>query len=131
MADKKLVSQNSITYLFLKSKDVHRENGLSSITLFARLAREVTRFKGREKQTQVETFWVQIDDVGMEHATEKVKALPNCLEKYEISEKVFRHLLQLSKHCPDELYGITPCYLKADREMFLSWQKLEQSFQNG
>lgn len=115
--------QKSVTYFFLKSKDVHMENEVASITLFARLAREITSFTGREKQTQIDTFWVQIDDLGMEHATEKVKALPNCMEKYEVSEKVFQHLLHLSKSCPDELYGVTPCYLKVNREMFLPWEE--------
>ncbi|WP_251047766.1 hypothetical protein [Planococcus sp. ISL-109] len=105
-------------------------NGLTSITLFARLAREITSFTGREKQTQVDTFWVQIDDLGMDHATEKVKTMPNCMEKYEVSEQVFRHLLQLSKRCPNELYGIIPYYVKANREMFLPWQELEQSLEN-
>ncbi|MBT2572060.1 hypothetical protein [Planococcus sp. ISL-110] len=129
MAQKKLSSQKSVTYFFLKSKDVHTENGLTSITLFARLAREITSVTDREKQTRVETFWVQIDDLGIEHATEKVKALPNCMEKYEVSEKVFLHLLQLSKSCPNELYGVIPYYLKANREMFHSWPELEQSWQ--
>lgn len=96
-----------------------------SITLFARLVREITSVTGREKHTQVETFWVQIDDLEMENATEKVKALPNCMNKYEVSENVFRHLLKLSTSCPNELYGIIPYYLKATREMFHPWQELE------
>ena len=126
MAQKHLVPQKSMAYFFLKSKDVHMENGLTSITLFARLAREITLVTGREKQTQVETFWVQIDDLGMEHATEKVKNLPNCMVKYEVSEKVFKHLLQLSKSNPNELYGVIPYYLKANREMFCSGQEFLQ-----
>ncbi|MBT2583112.1 hypothetical protein [Planococcus sp. ISL-109] len=130
MAQKQVIPQKSVTYFFLKSKDVNMENGLTSITLFARLAREITCFTGREKQTQVETFWVQLDDIGMEQATKKVKALLNCMEKYEVSEQVFRHLLQLSKSCPNELYGVIPYYLKGNREMFLPWQELDQSWQN-
>ncbi|MBT2583101.1 hypothetical protein [Planococcus sp. ISL-109] len=130
MAQKQLVPQKSVTYYFLKSKDVQMENGLTSITLFARLEREITCFTGRKKQTQVETFWVEIDEIEMEHATEKVKALPTCMEKYEVSEQVFRHLLQLSNRCPNELVGIIPYYVKANREMFLPWQELEQSWQN-
>lgn len=130
MVQKMLIPQKSVTYFFLKSKDVHMENGLASITLFARLAREITLVTGRKKQTQADTFWVQIDDLGMEQATEKVKAMPNCMEKYEVSEKVFQHLLQLSKSCPDELHGVIPYCLTAKREMFCPWQELEQSLQN-
>ena len=129
MVKKQLIPQKAVTYFFLKSKDVHMENGLISITLFARLGRESTYFTDGEKQTQVETHWVQIDDVDMEHATEKLKTLPNCMEKYEVSEKVFQHLLQLSKSCPSELYSLTPYYLKVNREMFLPWQELEESLQ--
>ncbi|HSI67838.1 MAG TPA: hypothetical protein VK947_10505 [Planococcus sp. (in: firmicutes)] len=124
MAQNQLIPQKSVTYFFIKSKDVNMEKGLATITLFARLAREITLVTGREKQTQIETFWVQIDDLGMEHATEKVKTSPNCMEKYEVSEKVFQHLLQLSKTCPNELYGVTPYYVKGNREMFLPWQEL-------
>lgn len=130
MAQKQVIPQKSVTYFFLKSKDVQMENELTSITLFARLARKITFFTGREKQTHFETLWVQINDIGIEQATEKVKNLPNCIEKYEVSEKVFRHLLQLSKSCPNELYGIIPYYMKANREIFLPWQELEQSWQN-
>lgn len=130
MARKQLIPQKAVTYFFLKSKDVHTENGVTSITLFARLAREITSFTAREKQTQFETFWVQLNEIAMEQATEKVKTLPNCMEKYEVSEQVFRHLLQLSKRCPNELYGLIPYYVKANREMFLPWQELEQSWEN-
>lgn len=130
MTQKQLIPQKSVTYFFLKSKDVHMENGVTSITLFARLAREITSVTGRRKQTQIETLWVQLEEIGMGQATEKVKALPNCMEKYEVSEQVFRHLLQLSNRCPNELYGLIPYYLKANREMFLPWQELEQSLQN-
>lgn len=130
MAREQLSTQKSVTYFFLKSKDVHMENGVTAITLFARLTRVAISFTGREKQTQVETCWVQLEDIEREQATEKVKALPNCMEKYEVSEQVFRHLLQLSKRCPNELYGIIPYYMKANREMFLPWQELEQSWEN-
>ncbi|ANU13016.1 hypothetical protein [Planococcus halocryophilus] len=130
MMQKQLIPQRSVTYYFLKSKDVHMENGRTAITLFVRLAREITTFTGREKQTQVETFWVELEDIAMEQAAEKVKALPNCMEKYEVSEQVFRHLLQLSKRCPNELHGLIPYYVKANREMFLPWQELEQSWEN-
>lgn len=131
MAQEQLISQKSVTYFFLKSKDVHMENGLASITVFARLARETASFSGRKKQTHLETFWVQIEDIRMEHVPEKVKSLPNCLQQYEVSEKVFHHLLQLSKICPNDLYTVTPYYLKVNREMFLPWQELEQSWVNG
>ncbi|WP_422122454.1 hypothetical protein DHX103_11670 [Planococcus sp. X10-3] len=130
MVRKTLVFQKSVTYFFLKSKDENMDNGLTSITLFARLMREVTSVMGQEKRTQVDTFWVQIDDLEKGHATEKLKALPNCMEKYEVSEKVFQHLLQLAQTCPKELYGIIPYHSKAEREMFIPWQELEQCMQN-
>lgn len=127
MAQKQSVPQKSVAYFFLKSKDVNIENKLASVTLFARLAREITFFTGGKTQTQVETFWVEIDDIEMENASEKVKNMPNCMQKYEVSEKVFRHLLQLAQECPNELYGITPYYLTANRESFLPWQEFENS----
>src|SRR5690606_21105961 len=97
MAQRKPPVQESIAYFFFKSKDVNVENGLSSITLFARLTCEVTCIIGRKKQAQIETVWVQANDVRMEQATEKVKAAPNCIEKYEVSETIFQHLVQLSR----------------------------------
>ncbi len=121
-----LFPQQSVTYFFLKSKDEHMENGLSTITLFAKLAREIAFLKSGKMRTQVETFWFQIEDLKMEQLTEKVKGLPNCIQKYELSEKVFHHLLQLSQSCPKELYWVTPYYMKVKREMFMSWQELEQ-----
>ena len=129
MVKKQLIPQKSVTYFFIKSKDVHIENGFSSITLFARLGCEIFFFTDGKKRSQVETHWVQIDDVEMEDATDKLKTLPNCLEKYEVSEKVFQHLLQLTKSCPSELYSVIPYYVKASREMFLTWQELEGSLQ--
>lgn len=125
MEQNPLYSQQSFRYFFYKSKDEHLENGLPSITLFAKLAREIAFFKAGKKRVQVETFWFQIDDVKAEQLTEKVKCLPNCIQKYELSEKVFLHLLQVSKRCPRELYCVTPYYLKVNREMFLSWKELE------
>lgn len=101
------------------------ENGVTSITLFGRLVREIKSFTG----TQVETFWVQMDDLGVEQAAEKVRSSPNCMEKYEVSQKVFQHLLDLSKRCPNELYGVVPFYMAATRNLFLPWQELERSYE--
>lgn len=131
MANKQMNPRSSVTYFFLRAKDVHLEDGLPSITLFARLGREFSSIKAGRKRTHVETAWVQMDDLQMDHVPEKMKNLPNCVQKYELSSPVFQHLLHLSRKCPNELYGITPYYLKADREMFLSWEELDQCWQDG
>jgi hypothetical protein len=125
-----LISQKPATYFFLKSKDVQMENGVTFITLFASLAREITFITNRQEKTQLETLWVEINDIQTECATEKVKALPNCSDNYEVSEKVFQHLFQLSKSCPDELHGVIPYYVKATRNVFVPWQELEQAWEN-
>lgn len=123
--------RNSVTYFFLKSKDVHMEDGFASVTLFARLGREISSVKGGKKRTCVETAWVEIEDLRMEHVPEKMKNLPNCMQKYELSPPVYQHLLHLSEKCPSELYGITPYYLKANRKMFLPWEELDQCSPGG
>ncbi len=117
-----------VSYFFHRSKDEHMENGLTSVTLFAKLAREITFYKAGKKRTHVETLWFQIDDLKAEQLTKELSDLPNCLQRYELSENVFYHLLQLSKSCPNELYWITPYYLQAKRKMFLPWQELEQNW---
>lgn len=129
MVQKQKIPQKTVSYFFLKSKDVHMEDGVLTITLFARLASEITSFSDGKKQTQFETHWVQMDDIEMGNATDKLMTLPNCMDKYEVSENVFQHLLQLTASCPSELYSVIPYYLKAHREMFLPWQELEQSLQ--
>lgn len=128
MAHTQLNPAKATTYFFLKSKDVQIENGLATVTLFARLAREVASTKGKKKETLSETSWVQIVDIRMEHVTEKVRNLPNCMQKYEVSDKIFYHLLELSESCTYELYGVTPYYLTTNRKMFVPWQELEKNW---
>lgn len=114
------------TYFFLKSKDVHIENGLAFITLFARLTRETTLIHEGKKQTHVETAWVEIEEFQMEHAPEKVRNLPNCMQRYKITEDVFRSLYHLSKESPEDLFYITPYHYESSRKNYLSYQQLNQ-----
>jgi hypothetical protein len=119
MPQKQYVPHKSIAYFFNRSKDTHEENGIAIITLFARLTREFTYDDGFNTYEKAETVWVDMEDIKMEKATEKMKALPNCMQRYTITEKVFRELYQLSKNCPRELYYITPFHHESIREKFV------------
>lgn len=107
--------QKSINYFFLKSKDVHIENGLAFITLFARLTREISWISKGKRQIHVETVWVEIEESQMEHAPEKMKTLPNCMQRYAITENVFCNLYQLSKKYPKDLFYVTPYHHRFNR----------------
>ncbi|MCP2034566.1 hypothetical protein L1279_001553 [Planomicrobium sp. HSC-17F08] len=108
----------SVSYFFLRSKDVHIENDSAVITFFARLTREI--FHSREEEPKVETVWVKIDEVPLERATKKAKAMPNCMQRYEIPQNVFYHLYQMSKSCPKELFYVTPYSRHFTREDFIT-----------
>lgn len=110
MPQKQFVSQQSIAYFFLRSKDIHEENNSISITLFGRLSREITYSDSLKVYNQTETMWVDIEEVPMEQAAEKIKKLPNCICRYEITEEVFRDLYEISKTKPKELYSLTPLH---------------------
>lgn len=125
-----LIPRKSVTYYFVKSKDLSMEDGLKFITLFAKLACEITYFAESRKHTQVETLWVQAKDVQLEQANKKVKEMSNCMVEYEVSQELFQHLLYLAQNCPNELYEVIPYYKKVTREMFIPWDEIEQSWQN-
>lgn len=110
----------SISYFFLRSKDVHMEDGKAFITFFARLTREVSFGKKGAIQTQVETAWVDIEEVVLEHASAKARSQPNCMQRFELTENVFRSLYQVSKRCPGELFHVTPYHRESTCEKFLS-----------
>ncbi|MBT2572049.1 hypothetical protein [Planococcus sp. ISL-110] len=111
--------QKSVGYFFLRSKDVHLENGTAFITFFARLTKEISFRKEGKEQTEVQTVWVEIDEVLLEHASKKARALPNCMQRYEITQNVFHGLYQLSKSCPEELFYLTPYHRECTREKFI------------
>lgn len=112
--------QNSVNYFFLRSKDVHIENGSAFITFFARLTRETSFRKEGKKQTDVQTIWVEIDEMILEHTSEKARALPNCMHRYELLPSVFYSLWELSKNCPKELFYVTPYHRKSTCEKFIT-----------
>lgn len=112
--------QKSVGYFFLRTKDVHVENGAAFITFFARLTRETSFKKEGVEQTRIQPVWVEIDEVLMGNASEKAKALPNCMQRYELTPKVFYSLYQLSKSCPAELFYITPYHLKFTYRKFIT-----------
>jgi len=87
---------------------VHEENGTLFITLFTRLTIEFTADNGHKNTEKVESVWVDIEEVKMEHATKKMKELPNCIYRYEVSKDVFLELYRASQVCPKELYYVTP-----------------------
>lgn len=111
--------QESVAYFFNKSKDVYEENEASFITVFARLTREFTYNDGFGTYKKEETIWVDMEDIEMEEATEKMKEAPNGMQRYTISEKVFRNLYQLSKNCPQELYCVTPFHQESTQQKFV------------
>jgi hypothetical protein len=112
MPEQQLMPQGSVTYYFLRSKDVHEEDGTEFITLFARLIREFTFYSNEHVYSQRQSVWVDIDEVESRNAPEKVKELPNAIQTFKIQEKVFNELVEASKNCPKELYFVTPMSLK-------------------
>ena len=112
--------QKSVGYYFFRSKDVHVEDGRAFITFFVRLTRETSFRKDGKEQTQVQPVWVDIDEVMLGHASEKAKAMPNGMQRYELTQNVFYTLCQLSKSCPEELFYITPYHLKSTSKKFIT-----------
>lgn len=113
------LTEQAVEYYFLRSKDVHIEDGTAFITLFARLTREVSIRKENGEQTEVETVWVDIDEMKLEQAPEKAQALPNGLQRYELTPEVFQSLYHVSKYCPNELFYITPYHRESTSEKFI------------
>lgn len=114
------VPQQSVGYFFLRSKEVHVENGAAFITFFVRLTRETSFRKEGKEQTRVQAVWVDIDEVMVGHASEKAKALPNGMQRYELTQNVFYSLCYLSRSCPEELFYITPYHRNSTRRGFIT-----------
>lgn len=112
MSEKQLLPQGSVTYYFLRSKDVHEEEGIEKITLFARLTREFTFFSKEQAYSQRQSVWVDIDEMESRNAPQKVKELPNAIQTFKIQENVFKELVEAAKICPKELYFVTPMSVK-------------------
>lgn len=112
MSEKQLLPQGSVAYYFVRSKDVHEEDGAEYITLFARLAREITLCSNGQVYTQRQSIWVDIDEIKYEHATQKMKELPNSIQTFTLQENVFKDLVEASETCPKELYFVTPLHEK-------------------
>ena len=118
MKQTKPLPQKSVSYFFHRSKDVHIENKSGVITFLARLTREIS--SGKEEQPQVQTVWVEIEDVPLERATQKAKKMPNCTQRYELPQNVFYHLYHMSRRCPRELFYVTPYHRNSTREDFIT-----------
>ena len=112
--------QKSVGYYFFRSKDVHVEDGRAFITFFVRLTRETSYRKEGKEETEIQSVWVDIDEMMLGHASDKVRALPNCMQRYELTQNVFYNLCQLSKSCPTELFYITPYHRKSKRKKFIT-----------
>lgn len=110
MQEKQCLNVGSVNYYFLRSKDVHEEDGKEFITLFARLTREFTFYSQDHVYSQRQSVWVDIDEVASEDAPAKVKELPNTIQTFTVQEKVFEELVEASKQCPKELYFVTPMH---------------------
>lgn len=120
MAQNQYALQKSVHYFFNRSKDINEENESKVITLFARLTKEIVYADGWDTYKKTETVWVEIEDVKMEEATEKMKDMPNCMQQYKVTENVFRSLYKMSKSCPEELYYVTPLHRESKREKFIT-----------
>lgn len=120
MAQNQSALQKSVRYFFSRSKGISEENDAKVITLFARLTKEVIFVDGWNTYKKAETVWVEIEDIKLEEATEKMKELPNCTQQYKVTENVFRSLYKLSKSCPKELYFVTPYHRESKREKFIT-----------
>lgn len=120
MAQNQYALQKSVSYFFNRSKDISEENESKVITLFARLTKEIVFEDGCDTYKKAETVWVEIEDVKMEEATEKMKDLPNCMQQYRVTESVFHSLCKLSKSCPKELYYVTPLHRESKRKEFIT-----------
>lgn len=112
MPQKQTIMQEAVDYYFLKSKDINEENNVSSITLFGRLSREITYSDAVHTYSKTDTFWVEIDELDYCQAPEKIKNLPNQICRYLISKEVFQELYKISLNSPEELYTITPLFIK-------------------
>lgn len=112
------VRSELISYVFLKSKNVHVENKLVFITFFARLTRETSFTKKGKLCTHIQTVWVDIDERILAHTPEKAMALPNRVQQYNLTEDVFESLCQVSKSCPSELFYVIPLYQKSMYKVF-------------
>lgn len=112
MSEKQLMPHGSVSYYFLRSKDVHEENGVEFITLFARLTREFTFYAKDHVYSQRQSVWVDIEEVKSEHASQKLKELPNSIHTFTVQEQVFKELVKTSQNCPKELYFVTPMHEK-------------------
>lgn len=111
------MSQNTLSlvqptrYFFTRSKDTHQENDTTFITLFMRLTREYLKFDDAIKYREIESVWVDIEEMKQVQAMERIRGLPNGIHTYAISEDVFQELVHLSAICPKELYYVTPIYM--------------------
>lgn len=112
MSEKQLLPQGSVAYYFVRSKDVHEEDGDEFITLFARLTREFTLCSNGEIFSERQSIWVDIDEVKSTDVTQKIRALPNVIQTFTVQEEVFKELVEASRNCPKELYFITPMHEK-------------------
>lgn len=87
---------------------MHEENGTLFITLFARLTREFQKNDGQKRTKKIESIWFDIEEIKMDHATRKMRDLPNCVYRYKVSKDVFLGLFRAAAICPKELYYVTP-----------------------
>ena len=110
MFQRQVEVRHSVANFFLRSKDVHEENGCLYITLFGRLTREYTYFKGDYEYTKTETVWVDIKEFSEEEVTEKLLVMPNRIARFQVSDELFKELHCISKSSPQELFCITPLH---------------------
>lgn len=97
---------DEIRYRFTRVKDVHMEKGEQYITLFGRLA--------IERNSGIQTAWVEIEEVALAGASSKLKAMPNALYTFYVPKNVFLALYSVSKATHQELYYLTPIHYRKE-----------------
>lgn len=102
--------EKKVYFYFSKSKGTHEEAGEYFITLFARLSLEIFSSENPVGAGESKTFWVDIQEVKYDAASVKMKKMPDSVERFEISGKLFWELYKISQKCPEELYYITPLF---------------------
>ena len=110
MFQRQIGIQHSVANFFIRSKDVHEENGCLYITLFARLIREYTYIKNGYEYKRTETVWVDIKEVSENAASEKLLEMQNRITRFQLSDELFKEFQCISKNSPQELYSITPLH---------------------
>jgi len=112
----KPISQHLITYWFVQSKNVFEEGDYKFLSLFSQLLIEKTYIQHGMRIYKREIVWVEIDEIKMNHVSQKMKDLPNRMNNYQVNAQVFKELLTITERCPTELSFVVPFYIRNSQQ---------------